>query len=38
MQKYLMKEGAPTGLPTKTSQNTILPLEHQQLPQDIRLL
>ena len=36
--KYLMKEGAPTGLSTETSQNTILPVEHQQLPQGIGLL
>ena len=38
MPKYLMKEGALTILCTKTSQNTILPMEHQQLPQGIRLL
>ena len=38
MPKYLMKEGAPIGLSTKTSQNTILPVEHKQLPQGIRIL
>ena len=38
MPKYLMKEGARTGLSTTPSINTILPMEHQQLPQSIRLL
>ena len=38
MPKYLMKEGTPIGLSTKTSQSTILPVEHQQLSQGIRLL
>ena len=35
MPKYLMKEGGPTGLSIKTSQNTILFVEHQQRPQGI---
>ena len=38
MPKYLMKEGGPTGLSTKISQNTILFVEHQQLAQATRLL
>ena len=38
MPKYLMKEGGPTGLSIKTSQNTTLSVEHQQLPQGIGLL
>ena len=38
MPKYLVTKGAPTGLSTKISQNTLLPLENRQLPQDVRLL
>ena len=36
--RNLMTKGAPTIVSTKNLQNALLPLEHQQLPQGVRLL